>query len=92
MFEYDELASRAAEVLDKYNFEEDIIQCRKAKWLDPYNIREHISFEHKGEVEEALDDLSLDEVMEYLTTRYGIRWEEIISYRMIQENLNETTS
>jgi len=83
MFEYDELASNAVKVLDKYNFKEEIAHCRDARWLSPDDIREHIGFENEGEVEEALEDLSLDEFMEYLTARYKIRWQEIISYRMI---------
>ena len=83
MFEYDELASNAVKILDKYNFEEKILQCRKARWLSPDDIREHIGFENEGEVENALEDLSLDEFMDYLTARYSIKWEEIISYRMI---------
>jgi hypothetical protein len=62
MFEYDELASNAVKILDKYNFEKEILQCRKAKWTSPYDIREHIGFENEGEVENALEDLSLDEI------------------------------
>ena len=83
MFDYDEAASNAVKILDKYNFEEEILQCRQAKWLSPYDIREHIGFNNEGEVENVLEDLSLDEFMEYLTARYGVRWDEVISYRMI---------
>jgi hypothetical protein len=84
MFEYDELASNAVKTLDKYNLEGEILQCRKIKYLDPYDIREHIEESTNDfELIDALEDLALDEFMEYLTVRYGIRWEEVISYRMI---------
>lgn len=84
MFEYDELASNAVKTLDKYNLEDEILQCRKIKYLDPYDIREHIEESTNDfELIDALEELSLDEFMEYLTVRYGIRWEEVVSYRMI---------
>lgn len=84
MFEYDELASNAAKILDKYNLEDEILQCRTIKCLDPYGIRNHIeAFTNDFELIDALEELSLDEFMEYLTEKYGIRWEEVISYRMI---------
>lgn len=82
MFEYDELAKNAVDVLDSYNFEPDICFCRDTKTLDPYDIREYLQAQHKGEVETALDDLSVDEFMEYLTIRYKVRWAEIVSYQM----------
>ena len=82
MFEYDELARKAVDVLDRYDFEPDIYFCRNTKILDGYDIREYIKNQHEGEVETALDDLSLDEFMEYLTARYKVRWTEIVSYQM----------
>ena len=84
MFEYDELASNAAKILDKYNLEDEIIHCRKIRYLDPFEIRNHIAKSTNNfELIDALEELSLDEFMEYLTVRYGIKWEEVISYRMI---------
>lgn len=84
MFEYDELASNAVKIIDKYNLEDEILQCRKIKYVDPWDIRSHIeAFTTDFELIDALEELSLDEFMEYLTARYGIRWKEVISYRMI---------
>lgn len=84
MFEYDELVSNAAKILDKYNLEDEILQCRKVRCVDPWDIRSHIeSSTNDFELIDALEELSLDEFMEYLTVKYGIRWEEVISYRMI---------
>ena len=86
MFDYDEYAREAVTVLDKYDLREVI------KWLihcgtkDSYDIREAIGEHYKNEcvgcedVGEALENLSLDEFMEYLTVRYGIRWREDITY------------
>ena len=84
MFEYDELASNAVKILDKYNFEIEILNCKKRGYLDPYDAREHIEMLISDiELIEALEELSLDEFMEYLTARYGVRWEEVVSYHMI---------
>ena len=35
-----------------------------------------------SELEAAVDDLTSDELMEYLCSRYNVRFEEEISYRM----------
>lgn len=84
MFSYDVMAYHAAETLGKYNFEEDIQLCKQKKVLDPYDIREFLYTQERypDEVADALEELSLDEFMEYLTAKYGVRWEEIITYRM----------
>lgn len=84
MFEYDELASNAVKILDKYNLEDEILQCREIRYVDPWDIRTHIEASTNDlELIDALAELALDEFMEYLTVKYGIRWEEVISYRMI---------
>ena len=90
MFEYDELASNAVMILDKYNLENEILKCREYDITDPYEIRAHIEesvFERDSifelEVLLALEDLSIGEFVEYLTAKYGIRWQEVVSYRMI---------
>lgn len=84
MFEYDELASNAAKILDKYNLEDEILQCRIIKYLNPVDIRNHIEASTNDfEFIDALEELTLYEFMEYLTEKYGVKWEEVISYRMI---------
>ena len=82
MFEYDELASEAVKVLDGCDFSEEIEYCKRSKIRDAYDIREYIERSYLWEVGEALDNLSLDEFMEYLTARYNVRWQEISYYEM----------
>lgn len=82
MFEYDESASKAVEVLDKCDFSEDIEYCKLTKIREAYDIREYLENNYLWEVRDALDELSIDEFMEYLTARYNIRWQEISHYEM----------
>ena len=82
MFEYDELASKAVTILDKCDFKEDIEYCKRVKILDVYDIREFLEKNYLWEIRDALDSLSLDEFMEYLTARYDVRWNEISHYEM----------
>jgi hypothetical protein len=84
MFKYDELVSNAVKILDEYNLEDEILQCKKRGYLDPYDMRDYIQMLTSNlELIDALEELSLDEFMEYLTARYKIRWQEIVSYRMM---------
>lgn len=83
MFEYDELASNAVKVLDKYNLEGSIASCKKSGYLDVYKVLNYLETFEDSEVFSALQDLSIDEFMEYLTIRYGVKWAEIIKYEMI---------
>lgn len=86
MFDYDEYASDAVKVLDKYDLREIISWIINCGTKDSYDIKEalveHYTNECVGceEVGEALENLSLDEFREYLTERYGIQWWEHITY------------
>lgn len=82
MFEYDELTIKATIILDKYNFKEDIEHCKQVDILDPYDIREFLETKYPGEISDALDNLSIYDFMDYLKTRYNVRWYELINYRM----------
>ena len=82
MFEYDELASKAVTILDECDFKEDIEHCKRVRMLDAYDIREFLEKNYLWEIGEALDNLSLDEFMEYLTARYNVHWHEISHYEM----------
>lgn len=84
MFEYDELASNAVKILDKYNFEDDIIHCNEMGYVDMIMFRDYIESMNDVEVFEALENLSSDEFREYFTIRYGVKWVEIIKYRMMR--------
>ena len=83
MFTYSIMAYHAAETLDKYNCSKEIEFCRNSDRKDAWDIRNHISALHNTEVEDALEELSLGEFMEYMSVRYRIQWEEIITYKMI---------
>ena len=82
MFEYDKLASKAVTILDKCDFKEGIEHCKRVKMLDLYDIREFLEKNYLWEIRDALDSLSLDEFMKYLTARYDIRWHEFSHYEM----------
>lgn len=83
MFEYDELAAGAVKVLDKYDFRDTMDILKASGKRDPYDIMDDMSTYYQGEIEEALNLLSLDEFMEYTRIRYGARWEENITYRLL---------
>ena len=84
MFEYDAMSMNAAKVLDNYDFGYLIEQCRELKIKNVYAVKEF--FERINSFDDnivtALDNLSPDEFMEYLTARYNVKWTEIISYEM----------
>ena len=82
MFEYDELANKSVEILNKCDFRDDIESCKRLKIRDAYDIREYISSQYLWDIREAMDNLSLDEFMEYLNIRYGVRWIEVSYYEM----------
>ena len=86
LFTYDVMSNLAASILDKYDFNKELEFCRHASIpniRDAWNVREYILDMNNEEVEFALDELSLDEFMEYMNDRYNIRWEVIITYKMI---------
>ena len=84
MFEYDKFSKAAAEELDKYDFTEILSECYDNDLRSPWDIMERIVDEYAelGFIDGALDNLSNDEFMEYLTERYPIKFEEVITYRM----------
>ena len=81
MFEYDYEAMIAAKKLDEYDFTEILSECYDAGRRDSWDIRNIIETRYK-ELEIDLGNLSTDEFMEYLSTRYPIKFEEVIKYRM----------
>ena len=82
MFDYDPASKRAADKLDEYDLSELLLQCYDVGWVDPWDIRERAILVKHPELADVLDELSTDEFMEYLTKRYNVRFEEVISYRM----------
>ena len=82
MFDYDLASEKAAETLDEYDLSGLLLQCYDVGWVDPWDIRERAILVKHPELADALDELSTDEFVEYLTKRYNVRFEEVISYRM----------
>jgi hypothetical protein len=81
MFEYDENAKLASEELDNYDFTGILSLCYDNGLREPWDIRCRIEDEYT-ELEDALDNLSNDEFMEYLSKRYNVEFKEIITYSM----------
>ena len=84
MFEYDEYSKAAAEELDKYDFNEILSSCYDDNANSLWEIVDKIieKFPELYDGDGALDNLSSDEIMEYLSERYNVRFEEIITYHM----------
>lgn len=84
MFEYDECSKAAAKELDKYDFTEILSSCYDNEKNGLWDVIDAIIEKHNElDVDDgALDNLSSDEIMEYLSKRYNVRFESIITYRM----------
>lgn len=82
MFDYDQASCKAASALDNYDLTEVLLECRNSGYRDPWDIQEKGIIVNFPELETVLDDLSLDEFMDYLRNRYTVRFDEVISYRM----------
>lgn len=81
MFEYNMGAFIAARELDEYDLTDTLRYCYYNKYRDPEGIMYKIIEEHK-ELEEYLDNLSIDEFMEYLEETYDIKFDVVVTYRM----------
>ena len=73
MFDYDENAKKAAQVLDQYNFTAILKECHI---VSIHEIIDQLT-QYNENVADALDDLSSDEVASYLHQRYGMHIQEI---------------
>ena len=84
MFEYDFISKHAADELDKYDFTEILNYCYYNGLVNPWEIVDIIIEEHNelGTEDGPFENLSLDEVIEYLSERYNVAFEEVITYRM----------
>ena len=84
MFEYDIYAQHAAEELDKYDFTDLLRYCYDNGYVNPWDIADVMISEYneRGVEDGAIESLSLDEFIEYLSERYNIGFEEVITYRM----------
>ena len=73
MFDYDENAKKAAQVLDQYNFTSMLKDCYG---VSIYEIIDQLT-QYNENVADALNDLSSDEVADYLYQRYGMYVQEV---------------
>ena len=73
MFDYDQEAKNAVDVLDKYDFSPLLKSCYG---VDIYDISDWLE-EYGEEVSKAIVELTTDELVEYLHLRYGVRVEEV---------------
>lgn len=81
MFEYDKESMNAAKALDRYDLLGVLSSCYTSGRRDPSDIQEEIT-RRFVELKTIIEDLTLDEFMEYLSNRYNIWFEEVISYRL----------
>lgn len=81
MFSYDKMVETAAQKLSEYDLTELLSNCYDVDCREPWDIQQQIIAKYP-ELEDALDWLSNDEFMECLQSKYNVRFEEVISYRM----------
>lgn len=74
MFDYDENAKQSVEILDKYDLNHILKNCYG---VSIYDVRDQLTHIDK-KVNDAVYNLSIDELAEYLHKRYSMRIEEII--------------
>lgn len=85
MFEYDTSSQQAAEYLDGLDLKGRLIQSWKIGKTEVYDLKRalvDLTFEptEKEALEEALEELTIDEFLDYLHERYNINYHEEISY------------
>lgn len=79
---YFEDKNEAARILDEYDFENFLDYYYYKGIQDAYEIETALSKELGGDVEEAIESLSIEEFVDYLSDRYTVTFVEIISYEM----------
>ena len=86
MFTYDKDANQAAEILDEYDFTASLNSYMQQGIRDLYDVIEML-FEAYGEpVDSAFGDMTTNEIIEYLSDRYLVSFEEITHYNMFERS------
>lgn len=82
MFDYDKESRDAAATLDKYDLTEVLEWCLERDYTELCDIRGWFmeNYKYDEKMYAAVEALSLDEFMEYLTSRYGAYWSDEITY------------
>ena len=90
MFEYDKDSQRAAEELDKYDLTQVLSDCYDNGTVEACDIQHEGILVKYPELEDVMDNLTLSEFMLYISIRYGVVFDEVITYRMryIQKQIN----
>lgn len=90
MFEYDKDSQKAAEELDKYDLTQVLSDCYDNGTVEAWDIQHEGILVKYPELEDAMDNLTLDEFIEYIQKRYNVVFDEVITYRMryIQKQIN----
>lgn len=76
MFDYDAESKAAAETLDKYDFSPVL---KSFRGVDLYDIEKTLE-QFGEEVKKAIEDLTTDELAEYLRHKYEMGVEEVSHY------------
>jgi hypothetical protein len=84
MFEYSKEAMRAVKEIDKYDLKPAIHWCFKNHKRIYYEVQDKIILEYPS-LEQAIEDLTIDEFMEYLRQRYNIIFDEVSTYIMREQ-------
>lgn len=78
MFEYDDESAKAAEELDKHDL---TTALKNVHGADIYEVKERIRSLETPEISEAVECLTIDELVLYLERRYHMRTtEEVVSF------------
>lgn len=81
MFDYDKEVKRAVEFLDEYDFSGLLQKCVDIKGtrIEIYEVIEFFA-QTVPHLKEEIEALAPDEFMDYLRSRYNIRFEEVSRY------------
>lgn len=84
MGDYDKIVQLAKEKLNEYDFTELLSDCYDLGLKDIYEIIDSILDEYPELDEDGtpLDDLSTDEIIEYLSKKYNVEFMEQTHYYM----------
>lgn len=79
MFEYDAESMAAAEMLNKYDLTDVLKNIHGA---DVYEVLDCLDELGNDEISESIHNLTTDEFVTYLETRYKMRSEEVVHYAL----------
>lgn len=88
MFEYDKDTCEAAKTLDKYDLTKTIKYCNEER-LSLGEIYDSLGGLSK-DIADASYELTPDELMMYLSDRYGVQWREVIRYEICGIKSNDS--